>query len=169
MPHYASCEYHHHPKLMNNTTLVFTSSTSTPMSERQDLLFMRYIYRIFVYRQTVFFRVDASGLTLGGFYPEHFLALTDRTRREREVYGLWFSISLSLSPLHYTIQPTSRGSALLTSTSALEDERTKYCNSVCIIKALGWYYHADVTPHNPCVSSSASSRARKKTRMCQIG
>ncbi len=69
-------------------------------------------------------------------------------------------------PFHVTAalyNPTHKPrSALLTSTSALEDERTKYCNSVCIIKALGWYYHADVTPHNPCVSSSASSRARRK-------
>lgn len=58
---------------------------------------------------------------------------TERGKNDRawgEVFGLWFSISLSLLLLLYTIQPTSLGSALLTSTSALEDERKKYCNSL---------------------------------------
>lgn len=130
MPHYASCEYHH-PKLMNNTTLVFSLPVLQHPWVKDRICYSWEIFTVSLFTdKQCFSGLIASSLTLGWFYPEHFLALMDRTRREWEVFGLWFSISLSLSPLHYTIQPTSCGSALLTSTSVLEDERTKYCNSL---------------------------------------
>ncbi len=53
MPHYVNCEYHH-PKLMNNTTLVFSLPVLQHLSERQDLLFMRYLPYLCLQTNSVF-------------------------------------------------------------------------------------------------------------------